>query len=398
MEGNDAAVQTAEVKTPGKIVSAGSPTKAVMNSAPVNLVEDAGGTELTNEQKPATAQAEAGTELTDEQKAAAAAANNLPELNDEQTNRIIAKALGIENFDGNIDAIKEKLKPATQALTDEQKAQADAAFEKRMLDHFLENKGTVEGFTALKQVAAADLTELSKQAITKELKDAGFDDNEISAVLVERYYQINPEELEIGDDETTAEFEKRKSDIVKKNAFGSKKLESRGSFIKKQAEDALGVLRESIKDMDLQKAEEASLSSKVDELATKLPRKLTFELGEANNQQIAPIQYDVSETDIADVVATLKDSEKRNQFLYNQDNSLNIDNIAQLMLKNKYLESALKVSYLEGGDRQVSEFEKTFPGRKAAEIGVGGVAQGSGGGRKGHIVARGAPQKAVARN
>lgn len=320
----------------------------------------------------------------------------LPEITEEQLTEIL-KSRGIEI---GLDEIKEKIKPAAAATpeaTAEEKAKAEAAFEKRMLDYFIANGGTPETFVAYKHVANADRKALSESEIRRELKDSGFSEEDIAAVLKERYYQINPEELVWDEDgtETKEEFEKRKALIEKKIAFGTKKLESKSSFIKKQAEDALGVLREAIAEQDLQKAEEVKISSKVDELATKLPRKLTFDLGEVNNQKIAPIQYDVSEADIAEIVGTLKDPVQRNNFLYNEDNSLNLDNVANVMLRNKYLESALKASYLEGGTRQVSEFEKIFPGRTAQSIGVGGANGGTQTGRKGHIVSAGKPQPIV---
>lgn len=389
-----------DTKVPGNIVSAGKPSIATFtkpaeqNDNGGAAAADAGAGAAGDGKKP---------ELTDAEKAAAIEAekNKLPDLSDDQTNKLISKALGIENFDGNIDAIKEKLKPAAAAQSPEdiekEKKANEAAFDKRMLDHFIANGGSAENFVALKQVAAADLKALSESEIRRELKDNGFSDDDITTVLKERYYQINPEELTQGENETADEFEKRKALTEKKIAFGSKKLESKSSFIKKQAVDALGVLREAINFQDLQKAEEAKLSSKADELAKKLPRKLTFELGfldDKNTKKIDPIEYDVSENDIAEVVDTLKDPEKRNKFLFNEDNSLNLDNVGAVMLRNKYLESALKASYLEGGNRQVSEFEKIFPGRIAKDIGVGG-ASGGGGGRKGVIASAGKPQVVV---
>lgn len=374
-------------KTPGKIISAGGPVIATVNT-PIEKVgksgEDAAG---------------ADGDLTEEQKIAAAAAKKIdvPEITDEQLKEIFAKK-GIEGFDGNFETLKEKLKPAASAAaepTAEEKAAAETAFEKRMLDHFIENGGTPETFVQLKQIASADLKALSEAQITTELKTAGFDEDEIKAVLVERYYQINPEELTQGEDEDVEDFEKRKKQIEKKVAYGSKKLESKSTYIKKEAEQALNTLREAINLKDLLVTKETEVSSKVDEIVSKIPRKLTFELGKVNDQQIDPVNYNVTEDDITEIAGVLKDPAKRKQLLYNDDNSINLARISDLLLKEKMFESAIKTVYLESGDRQVALFETVFPGVKAKDIGVGGNNGSAKNARKGHIVSAGQPTPVV---
>jgi hypothetical protein len=91
-------------------------------------------------------------------------------------------------------------------------------------------------------------------------------------------------------------------------------------------------------------------------------------------------------------MGTLKDPGKLKQFLYNTDNSLNLDNLSKVMLENNYLKEALKEVFSQGGTRQVEAFEKIFPGRIAKEVGVGGATGGSGQGRKGVLVSRGEPE------
>lgn len=393
------AASTEEKKpVPGNIVSRGP-------SAPVQFTVP--GQQQTS---PADTGGEAGgaaagaAELTEEQKTAAAEAekNKLPELSDEQLKELL-KGKGIELDDKGFEGLKEKLNPAAAAAAPEdveaEKVKAEGAFEKRMLDFYIANGGTAEQFVAFKQVAATDLKALSESQIRSELKEANFTDEEITAVMVERYYQINPEELVRDEDkETEEEFLKRKSQIEKKIAFGSKKLETKGSYTKKQAEGALNTLREAVKLEDLQKEEESKHSKRVEEFFTKLPRKIKFELGKAgeNGPDLPPIEYEINDADIASVHDVLKDPVKRKQFLYNEDNSLNLDNVASVMLRNKYLESALKDAYLKGDDlgskREVEKFEKVFPGRTAKDIGVGGATGGNQNARKGHIVSRGAPE------
>lgn len=368
--------------TPGKIVSAGQPQAGTIPIPGITAPIDDQTT---------------GGELTDEQKAAAAAAaNKLPELTDDQLKELL-KGKGIELDDTGFDGLAQKLKPASASApepTAEEKAATEAAFEKRMLDHYISHGGTAESFVAFKQIASTDLTLLSESELKREMKADGFDDEEIAEMIKERYYQIKLDELEEDVAETTEEFEKRKAKLEKKIAYGSKAFGAKGAEIKKQAESALSALREAVNTEDLLVANEAKLSSKVDEIAAKLPRKLTFELGLVNDQQIAPIEYKVDQKDIDDVIATLKDPAKRNKLLYNEDKGLNLSEIAQLLLRNKILESSLKAGYLEASDRQVAEFNKRFPGRIARDIGVGGNNGSANTGRPGVVVSAGKPEPA----
>lgn len=400
----------------GKVVSAGKSSPVVFNNKPADAGDEGEGGKgdegLIEKQKAAASGgAGDGTELTDEQKAEAeklknltpeqlaaleAEKNKLPEVNDDQLKKLL-ESKGITLDDKGFEGLKEKLnKPAETAKSPEdiakEKEAQESAFEKRMLDHFIANGGTAENFVALKKIASADLKELSESEVRRELKENNFTDEEIATVLKERYYQINPEELEQDEDESEEEFKKRKALIEKKIAFGAKKIESKSSHIKKQASDALAALKEAIKTEDSLVEDEVKLSSKVDELAPTLPRKMTFQLGKVNDQEIAPVEYDVTEDDIAEVVATLKDTGKRNNILYNKDGDLNLESVSGLLLRNRILESALKATFIAGSSRQVTEFEKRFPGRTAKDIGVGGTSGAAGQGRKGVIASRGAAE------
>lgn len=382
MAENQDGPQTATA-TPGKIVSAGAPVLAK-----VNLPAQQGADPASNPAQPAAADPKAEVKL--------------PDVNDDQLRELL-KGKGIELDDTGFDGLKNKLTAAPAATTTEptaeEKAAAEAAFEKRMLDHAIANGISAESFVAFKQLASADLKELSVTTITKELKEAGFSDEDIKTVLVERYYQINPDELERDEDnETEEEFAARKKKVEQKAAYGAKKLEAKGASIKKKADEALHTLREAIKSDDLQKEDEVKHSKRVEDFFTKLPRKVTVELGKAaDGQDIAPVEYVVSDEDIAEVQSVLQDSVKRKQFLYNEDNSLNLDNVASVMLRNKYLEKLAKDVYLKaekaGATREVEKFEKLFPGRTAKDIGVGGAPAGGGQGRKGVIASAGKPEK-----
>ncbi len=372
-----------EKKTEGKIVSAGQPSIAVLNN-PTVLAESSTAQETAEEK--ATREAK---ELEDK--------NKLPEFTDDQLKEVL-KGKGIELDDKGFEGLKEKLKPAAAAsteLTDEQKLAAEQLMEKRMLDKFIEKGGTAENFVAFKQIAGMDLTVLSENQLKTKMKEEGFDDDEVNEMLKERFYQIKLDELTQGEDEKTEDFEIRKKKLEKKIAYGAKEFGIAGSLIKKQAEDALSTLRQVITDEDLQKVEEVKNSERVTEFFEKLPRKVNFELGKtASGQDIPLIEFTIPEEVVTEVMDTLKDSGKRKQFLYNEDGGLNLDNVAKVMLENKYLKSALKESYTKGGKTQVEEFEKMFPGRTAKDIGVGGANAGGQNGRKGVIASAGKPEVA----
>lgn len=366
-------------KTPGKVVAAGAPEAGDLKIPipPTPSPDDNGGGKTAEQIAAEAAAAEAA-------KGAGSSAEPTPE----QVKAFFQKH-GIE-WDGKEETLKEKFKPVTAEPTAEEKAAAEQALDKRMLDTFMKNGGTAEAYVQLKQIASADLKQLSVSEIKREMKEGGFDDTEIDLVLKERYYQLNPDELQKSDDETDEAFAKRKELAAKKVKYGTAKLETKATYVKKQAENILSGLRKAIDNQELLDKEETKFSSKVDEFVSKLPRKVTFQLGKVNDQEILPVDFDVKDEDIAPVVDTLKDPAKRNKFFFNEDNSLNLENVGSVMVRNAYLEKALKAVYREASDRQVDAFEKVFPGKSAKDIGVGGAA-GRTTGRKGHVVSAGQP-------
>lgn len=378
-----------EVKgTPGNIVSAGRPERGVLPTFQQKTE--------TPEAAPNAAENGAAEKIITESKTNGQEASEivLPEVTDEQLQKILENKgiKGFENFDTLKTLTEKAAQPVKAEPTKEEKEKNEKAFEKRMLDYFVEHGGTPEDFVALKTVAAADLKLLSESEIRRELKASGFDEEEIKTVLQERYYQLNPDELVQGDEETEDEFAKRKEFIKKKVTYGTQKLENRNAYTKQQAENALKGLREAIAAEDMLKQQEIEFSSKVEEHSKTLPRKITFEMGELNGAKLEPVSYDVSDADITEVVSLLKDPAKRNQFLFNPDNSLNLTNLMDSMLGKKVLESAVKAALLEGGNRQVAIFEKTFPGSPHS-LGVGGQkSSGTNTGRKGVIASAGKPE------
>jgi hypothetical protein len=117
----------------------------------------------------------------------------------------------------------------------------------------------------------------------------------------------------------------------------------------------------------------------------------------ADGQDIPPVELEVRDADIEAVGAILKDPEKRKKFLYNDDNSINLKNLTDLLVKNQILESAVKAAYADGGTREVEKFQKLFPNGNPHDVGVGGKNGNQNSGQKGKFVSVGKPEVANGR-
>lgn len=324
--------------------------------------------------------------------------NKLPELNDEQLKALFKQTFG-DDFTGNIDDLKAKLKvPATAAvITPEEQLKIDAEWDKKQLDLYVSTGGTIESYAAMKNILAMDLTELSKADIKRELKAADFSDDAIEKILQERYYQLNPDELQQGADELDTDFEARKASLKKKIEYGTTKLANRGTSIKAKAESTLKNLRLAIEQSDKQKLElekeETNILSTVDEVFSKIPKKETFELGESNGKKLEPVEYEVTDADIAEVANSLKDKTARNNILFKEDGDLDYTKVAKVLLRNKILESAVKTAYLQGDSRATEFFYSKFGGQQPKDIGIGSNGNKQNG-QPGKIVSAGTPQPA----
>lgn len=296
----------------------------------------------------------------------------LPEVNDDQLRQLL-EGKGIK-FEGDFESLKSKLTtPAAPApeLTAEQKAEAEKNLDTRMLNKWIAEGGKAEDYVALKQIIAADKEQLAQATRLNELIAAGFTAEEAAVIMKERYYKLNPEELVKGEDEDDDTFNKKKELITKKANYGKEKFESRSSIIRKDAEDRLNAIKEAIANEDAEKDAEAKFSSTVEEFSKTVPRKITFELGQVDGKDLAPVVIDVNDSDVDAITDMLKDKAKRKQILYNEDGKLDLSKAFGLLLNNRVLQSAVKASYNEGGNRQVEEIKKVFPG-SPFELGVGG--------------------------
>lgn len=280
-----------------------------------------------------------------------------------------------ELSDEELKAQYEKRFPTQAALTDEEKQKQADAFEKRMLDLYVEGGGKIEEFALLKQVATQDLTELSKAELTKELKAIGItDQTHIDAIQKERYYQIEQAEIDEIEDEEEKALAQKKFD------YGKAKFESKGKALKENAEDFLNNLKEAVNQKDFFTKRENEVSANVDEHFSKLEKKMTLQLGKVDDTDIAPVEYEVPQEVIDKARARLNTTAARKQLLFNTDGSINHTNLADLVLKAELFESgtAAKTAYLTGADREVQKIEKIFPYRSASALGTGTSQQNNG--------------------
>ena len=305
--------------------------------------------------------------------AAAASANTAPAptaLPTPEQLKEYFKTLNIE-YDGD-EKIKEKLTAPAQTTTQETPEQIQAkelAKEKRRLDKFISGGGTAEQYVAIKGVAEVDANKFAIDTAKSDLMKSGLTQEEAETFLKEQYFQIDDAELEQEEDETDKAFKKRTKE------YFANQLANLSSPIRTKAAGILADLNAAIESEDLHAQKEVTLSAKIDEDFKALPRKLQIEIGKIGTTDVLPIDYDVSETDIAEVKAILKDPAQRQQLLYNQDGSLNIARISQALLKEKAFDSAGKVLFHSGMTKAIADFEKVFPARSAQEVGVGGSQQ-----------------------
>lgn len=291
-----------------------------------------------------------------------------PTFTDEQLKEYF-KTQGIE-YEG-VDKLKDQLKPKDTALapTEEQIKAKELAREKRLLDKFLSGGGTAEQYVSLKTLATADQKVFAINQAKADLIKGGYTAEEADVFIKENLFQIEDVELEKEEDETEKQYKKRTKD------FFAKQLAANSNPFIEKAKWALQNLNEVIDSEDLQAQKEVAFSAKIDEDFKTLPRKLSIEIGEIGGKTVSPVDYDVSESDIAEVKAILKDPAQRQQLLFNQDGSLNTARLTQALLKEKAFDSASKVSFHSGMTKAIADFQTVFPARSAQELGVGGSQQ-----------------------
>lgn len=366
------------VKTESQPVSLGKVQRFTMD-----MPKDA---PIENNVAPENNEANIGNETALENKdAAIPEKKELPALTEEQL-KAYFEAQGIK-YEG-LEKLKEKInyEPSTEP-TVEQKEAAAKAKETRALNKFIEGGGTGDQFYAIKAVAEADPTQFAINTAKSDLIKAGYTTEEAETFLKEQYFQVDDAELEQDDDETDKAFKKRTKE------YFAKQLANLSTPYKTQAATILADLNSAIESEDLQVQQEVAISAKIDEDFKALPRKLSIEVGEIGGKTVSPIDYDVSETDLAEVRDMLKNAETRNNFFFNTDGSLNTTNLTDVLIKAKMFDSAAQVSFLTGQDRATKAFQTRFPASSAQELGVGGSQSKPNGNQNGKPVSFGKSQR-----
>lgn len=272
--------------------------------------------------------------------------------------------------------------------TQEQKDAAAKAKEVKALNKFIESGRTGDEFYAIKSIVDAEENQFSINLAKTNLMKAGLTEEEATDFVKEKYFQVDDAEIEQEEDEIDREYKKRLKGIF------SKQLTDISTPIKTKAAGILADLYSAIDSEDLQAKQEVITSAKIDDDFKALPRKLQIEIGEIGGKTVSPVDYEVSETDLAESKKLLKDAvAQRNNFLYNQDGSLNITNLSQIISKAKAFDSAAKVSFLEGMDRMTKEMQKVFPAGSAQELGVGGSSSNPNGNQNGKVASFGKIQR-----
>jgi hypothetical protein len=271
----------------------------------------------------------------------------------------------------------DSLKPKTPEPTETEKAAQLAARDKQRLDKFVASGGKVEDYVNIKKLTEVDVKEFSIQSKRAELKAAGYDEAEIDEQMKLRYHLYTDEELAaFGDD-----AEKMK----KLSAYYKEKLENGSKYQIEVAKKFFADLDKQIDDEAYVSKVDADIISNVEKTVATMERTITFELGEANDQPINPVQFTVEDKHLSEIKKVLSDKATRESLLYNPDGTENVQNLVDL-LKWKYIATDLaKKANLQGRTEEVEKFEKVFPNNHFA-VAPANVVKGAKTGNVGKVV------------
>lgn len=345
-----------ETKEAPKVASLGKPQ-------PVELKLNGGGTTQQETPQPKN-EGEAGQTGAEETKPET---KNGPSFEEIQA---YMKGQGIEV--SSMDEIKAKFAPPAPEATEEEKKKKETDTENKMVAKFIAEGGTIEQYAALKNVLGMDDKELATTTALKELKDAGFSDDEAKEIIASRYYQLDVDGLKRDEDnEDEPTFEKRKAALQKKSTYGQNKLNGRSKMVKTNAETILNNLRKGVEADEAAVTREATFLANVDKSLSSFTRKMEIDLGKENDQQIVPVQFEFTDDHIAAVKAILSDPAKRKQYYLNEDGTIDPEKAVQLVMKIEALTSIGRASFFEGRTRTVKDFQSRFPSNPH-QLGVGG--------------------------
>lgn len=361
---------TEEKKGTGAIVEAGKPSAGVFPIKP-------NGTEakVETEEKPAAIQE------TPEAKAAreAATVTTTTELTDDQLKELLnKKGITFDSFE-NLKKKAEYTPPAAEP-TDEDKKKLNSELDKKLLELHIKRGGDLKGFAALKSVGESDPKTLGLDKIKSDLLLDGFPADEVDSVIKKMHLNVSDEELaEMGEEE--------RKKIEKERAFGEKKLQNRGLYLQNTAKSYIETLKQELQEQETEKQKMEQHTAKAVDAIKNFQRKQTLVLGERDGVQLSPVEYDVQDEVLTEVLDIIKDPVKFEQNLYTKDGDLNFDFLIPHLVNSVSREKMAKVAFFSGETKAVEHYEAVF-GSKPPPLGSNGKPQGT----PGKIVSTGKPQ------
>jgi hypothetical protein len=350
---------TEVVKTPGKIVSAGRPTAADFRANTEGFQAAENNTETQDPPVGEGAKPELNEDGTPKVAAKAAPDAAKTGLTEDQLKEYF-KSQGID-YEG-VEKLKAKLAPQVQ-LTDEQKKQAELELEKKLFDLHTKRGGNLEQYAAFKAVAQSDVKTLGIDKIKRDLVADGFTADQADGIIKKMHFEVSDEDLAAIEDESERKL------IEKERAFGLKKLTARGGFIQNTAKSYLDSLTKELQDLDAEKVKMELHTSKVEDAIKNFQRKQTLQLGKVDDQEIAPVDYDVPDEVLTEVKEILSDRAALESKLYNKEGDLNLEFLIPHLINSVSRDKAVRHAYITSADRQVAIFEKVFPSKSAPALG-----------------------------
>lgn len=366
MEGSAATTPAnIETKTPGKLVSAGKPVRAEMtvDSFAQHQNPDASNTIDPDPNKTDPTKTDQESKKPDDP-GNTDPAKKEPEKKDppkmtEAEFLAFAKEQGIDVAD--IKTLKEKVAGQPAPKTPEQVKADEAALEQRLIAAHMKRGGTIEQYTELKQIAAADPITLGLTKLEADILKEGFSKEDTDLIIKRMQLQYSDEEIA---DLTPEE----KAKVQKEAAFGLKKQENRGKYIQQRAKDYLDILQKEVQDQDAVTQKSTKHTSKVEEAITSFVRTQNIQLGEYDGQKLDPVELKIPDEVLATVKDILADPAKIDKLLYNDDGELNLDFLVPHLVASVSRETAAKHAFLQGQTKQVEIFKSKF-GDKIPDLG-----------------------------
>jgi hypothetical protein len=253
----------------------------------------------------------------------------------------------------------DELKPKAPELTDAEKAKVITAKEKAMLEKHIAKGGSIDDFSALRGIATGDLKEMSLAKTKREFLTAGFTEEQANAQIKSRYYQFEDSEIEAFEEEDRATK-------IKEKEYFSNKLFNRASPEQKNAKAYLQGLEKEIEDEQYEIEVDNKLAAEAQVIGKTFDKKIVTTLEIKDSITVPPVEDVLSDDDLADIVATIGDKQKREALLYREDGTENLTAIAELLSYKKRYEKAVKAAAYAGMAAATEHIRIKLPDSAAA--------------------------------